>query len=86
LYQGVTREKHLAVISVLILMACISLSIAQPQEELARTLLPLKLLQDIINEANGELALQNEIFLSGVNRNRKAEEYAGGYFETVLYT
>lgn len=77
-------KKRLAVISALILMVLTSLALTQPQEKLPRTLLPLKLLQDIINEANGELALQNEIFLTGVNRNRKAEEYAGGYFETAF--
>lgn len=77
-------KRRLVAISVLILMGLISLSMAQPQEKLPRTLLPLKLLQDIINEASGELALQNEVFLTGVNRNRKAEEYAGGYFETAF--
>ncbi|MGQ9671607.1 MAG: M28 family peptidase [Candidatus Aminicenantales bacterium] len=45
------------------------------------TLLPLDLLIDILNEASGDLALQNEIFLTGVNRNRPAEEYANVYFE-----
>ena len=39
-------------------------------------------LRDIVNEASGEMALQNEILLAGVNRNRKAEEYIKGYFET----
>ena len=39
------------------------------------TLLPLRLLQDIINEASGDLALQNKIVLMGVNRNRDLEEY-----------
>lgn len=38
----------------------------------------------IINEASGELALQNEIHLTGVNRNRKAEEYQTGYFESAF--
>ncbi|HRD01996.1 MAG TPA: M28 family peptidase [Candidatus Saccharicenans sp.] len=56
--------------------------LAQPQEKLPRTLLPLSVLQDIINESSGELALQNEIYLTGVNRNRRPEEYLNGYFET----
>ncbi len=73
-------KKQLA--ALLVLLFLVSVAAAQPQEKLPRTLLPLKLLQDIINEASGELALQNEIFLTGVNRNRKAEEYATGYFET----
>lgn len=54
---------------------------AQPAEGIPRTLLPLPLLRAIINEASGDLALQNEILIAGVNRNRKAEEYKEGYFE-----
>jgi aminopeptidase YwaD len=54
---------------------------AQPAEGIPRTLLPLPLLRAIINEASGDVALQNEIFIAGVNRNRKAEEYRDGYFE-----
>ncbi len=41
-------------------------------------------LRAIINEASGELALQNEIHLTGVNRNRKPEEYQSGYFESAF--
>jgi aminopeptidase YwaD len=41
-------------------------------------------LRAIINEASGELALQNEIYLAGVNRNRKPEEYQKGYFESAF--
>ncbi len=41
-------------------------------------------LRAIINEASGETALQNEIHLTGVNRNRKAEEYRTGYFESAF--
>ena len=55
---------------------------AQPAEGIPKTLLPLPLLRLIINEASGDVALQNEIYLAGVNRNRKAEEYVNGYFET----
>ncbi len=54
---------------------------AQPAEGIPRTLLPLPLLRAIINEASGDMALQNEILIAGVNRNRKAEEYKEGYFE-----
>jgi len=45
------------------------------------TLLPLKTLQDIIGEASGELALQNEISLFPANRNRLPEEYVTSYYE-----
>ncbi len=48
------------------------------------TFLPVQVMADIINEASGDMALQNEILLSGVNRNRKAEEYANGYFEPAF--
>jgi aminopeptidase YwaD len=41
-------------------------------------------LRAIINEASGERALQNEIHLTGVNRNRTAEEYRIGYFESAF--
>jgi len=41
-------------------------------------------LRAIVNEASGEMALQNEIRLTGVTRNRKAEEYRTGYFETAF--
>ncbi|HSA95852.1 MAG TPA: hypothetical protein VLJ16_07370, partial [Acidobacteriota bacterium] len=41
-------------------------------------------LRAIIEEASGELALQNEIALTGINRNRKPEEYQTGYFESAF--
>jgi hypothetical protein len=46
------------------------------------TVLPLSVLMDIINEASGDLAFQNELQLTGVNRNRLPEEYATTYFES----
>jgi hypothetical protein len=46
------------------------------------TVLPLSVLKDIINEVSGDLAFQNELFLTAVNRNRLPQEYAGPYFET----
>ncbi len=76
--------RRLKAICLLVLVFLTTMALAQPQEKLPRTLLPLSLLQEIINEANGELALQNEIFLTGVNRNRRAEEYSSGYYETAF--
>lgn len=55
---------------------------AQRSGDIPATLLSFEDLEDIILEVSGELALQNEIFLTGVNRNRKPEEYVQGYFET----
>jgi len=56
--------------------------LAQTGGPLPKPLLPLSLLNEIINEASGEMALQNEVLLAGVNRNRPPEEYVKGYFET----
>lgn len=42
-----------------------------------------QVLQAVVNEASGELALQSEISLAGFVRNRKAEEYRTGYFESA---
>ncbi len=57
---------------------------AQPAEGVPKTLLPLPVLMHIINEASGDLALQNEILISGVNRNRLPQEYANGFFEPLF--
>jgi Peptidase family M28 len=46
------------------------------------TIVPRSLLQSVVNEASGDIALQNEIVLTGVNRNRLPAEYAAKYFET----
>jgi len=43
-----------------------------------------EILRAIVNEASGEMALQNEIRLTGVNRNRTPEEYRTGYFESAF--
>lgn len=45
---------------------------------------PPEVLRAIVNEASGETALQNEIRLAGVNRNREPEEYRTGYFESAF--
>ncbi|MHB8055865.1 MAG: M28 family metallopeptidase, partial [Candidatus Aminicenantales bacterium] len=76
------RNVLLFTLAVLGLGLTASLAPAQPAEGIPRTILPLSVLKDIINEASGDLALQNEIYLSGVNRNRLPEEYVNGYFET----
>jgi aminopeptidase YwaD len=57
---------------------------AQPAEGVPKTILPLALLKEIIYEASGDLALQNEIFIAGVNRNRPPEEYVQGYFDAAF--
>jgi len=57
---------------------------AQPAEGVPKTILPLALLQEIIHEASGDLAFQNEILLAGVNRNRPPEEYVNGYWDAAF--
>jgi len=54
----------------------------QFEENNLESLLPMSVLWDIMNEVSGEMALQNEILLTGVNRNRLPEEYLEGPFET----
>ncbi|MCJ7563095.1 MAG: M28 family peptidase [Candidatus Aminicenantes bacterium] len=75
--------KKIILTSLLILFAC-QFASAQPAEGIPKTLLPLSLLQEIINEASGDLALQNEILIAGVNRNRLPEEYIKGYWDAAF--
>jgi hypothetical protein len=76
--------KQIAVIFGLVLVM-VALAPIGAQDTPARIpLSPPDILRAIMNEASGELALQNEIHLAGVNRNRKAEEYQKGYFEAAF--
>jgi aminopeptidase YwaD len=45
------------------------------------TILPLALLQQIIHEASGDVAFQNEVDLRIANRNRDPQEYGSTYYE-----
>jgi len=65
-----------------LLMLALGLVFSQPDERVPKTLLPLSVLREIIEESSGDLALQNEILLTGVNRNKLPEEYLKGHFET----
>ena len=75
--------KRPAIILIIAMLAA-GLLPTRAQDGPSRTLLAPDILRAIVNEASGELALQNEIYLAGVNRNRKAEEYQKGYFETAF--
>jgi hypothetical protein len=75
-------KKYLALF--LILFAGAALLPAQFGRAIPPTLIPFKTLVAIANEASGDMALQNEILIAGVNVNRKPEEYANGYFETMF--
>jgi len=70
------------VVALILVMA--GLAPVAAQNAPPRTLLPPDVLRAIAEEASGELALQNEILLVGVNRNRRPEEYQKGYHETAF--
>jgi len=72
-------KKNLSLL--LLFLLAVAVLPAQFGRTIPPTLLPHQVLLDIINEASGDLALQNEILIAGVNRNRLPEEYANGYFE-----
>jgi len=76
--------KHIAVVCGLILVMAGLAPIGAQDTPPRLPLSPPDVLRAIINEASGELALQNEIVLTGVNRNRKPEEYQKGYFEAAF--
>ena len=77
------NRKALYTVLALALLAMLTVSLrAQRSSDIPPALLSLDDLEDIILEVSGDLALQNEVFLTGVNRNRKPEEYVRGYFET----
>lgn len=74
------RRSSLLILGLLIFFSLIFSQMERVESR--QTLLPHDILLNIINEASGDLALQNEIFLAGVCRNRPPAEYTSGYFET----
>jgi hypothetical protein len=76
-------KRIVAVFVPILALACLGPAGAQDTPA-RRPLSPPGVLAAVIHEASGEIALQNEILLTGVNRNRKAEEYRTGYFETAF--
>ncbi len=74
------RRSSLLILGLLIFFSLIFSQMER--DEVRQTLLPSEIISSIINEASGDLALQNEIFLAGVCRNRPPAEYTSGYFET----
>ena len=72
------------ILSMFLILCAAHFAAAQPAEGVPRTILPLGLLQEIINEASGDLALQNEILIAGVNRNRAPDEYVNGYWDAAF--
>lgn len=75
--------KRMASVAILFVLWT-GLGLSQSDERVPKTLLPLSLLREIINEVSGDLALQNEVLLTGVNRNKSPEEYLKGHFESRL--
>ncbi|TFH33875.1 MAG: DUF4910 domain-containing protein, partial [Bacteroidia bacterium] len=51
-----------------------------------RSLLPEKIMDELIGEASGETALQHIIEMGAYNHNRPADEYSGDFFETRYVT
>ncbi len=76
------RKRVTMLLAVLAVSGFVLGQVSRP--DVPETILPLDLLQKIIFEASGDLALQNEIMLTAVNRNRLAEEYSSTYFETAF--
>ena len=68
--------------SICLIVLSFSSIFSQSDIRIPKTLLPMALLNEIIQEASGDLALQNELSLAGVERNRPAEEYVNRFYET----
>jgi len=78
-------NKGIAIFTAVLILA---LAVSAPgfaqagRQRYLETILPLDLILDIANEASGDEAMHHMIALAGVNRNRRAEEYVRGYYET----
>ncbi len=55
---------------------------ARAQNSTYRSLLPEKIMDEIIGEASGETAMSHIIEMGAYNHNRPASEYSGNFFET----
>lgn len=73
--------------AILLLLGLIfSASFSFSQNSTYRTLLPDKIMDEIIGEASGERAMIHIIEMGAYNHNRSAEEYSGNFFETDYVT
>ena len=66
----------------LLLILILSASLSFGQNSTYRTLLPERIMDEIIGEASGERAMIHIIEMGAYNHNRPAEEYSGNFFET----
>ncbi|MBZ5499411.1 MAG: M28 family peptidase [Acidobacteriia bacterium] len=79
-------KKRIATLTAVLVLA---LTLAPPdfaqsgRQRYLETILPPNLILEIANEASGDEAMHHMIALAGVNRNRRAEEYVQGYYETA---
>ena len=73
--------KHKSVIICLLISAFGFLQ-AEAQNSTYRSLLPEKIMDEIIGEASGETAMTHIIEMGAYNHNRPASEYSGNFFET----
>ena len=67
---------------IFLIVLSFSFILSQSDIRIPETLLPMALLDKIIQEASGDLTLQNELSLAGRERNRPAEEYINRFYET----
>lgn len=59
-----------------------SVSNSQDMRDIPETIIPKKMVNDIVNEISGTLAYNHIIEIAGYNRNRTQEEYLGTYLES----
>lgn len=65
-----------------IFSSLVFVNIAAPQNSNYRSLLPEKVMDQIIGEASGETAMAHIIEMGAYNHNRPANEYSGNFLET----
>ncbi len=74
---------------VFLLLLSLPLNVLTQQSRIRKSILPKPLLPEeimdlLINEISGEIQLNNEKLLSSFNRNRSAEEYTNGFYESTI--
>ncbi len=71
---------HIFTLIFLVLFSAVSNS--QDMRIIPETIMPKKMVNDIVNEISGTLVYNHIIEIAGYNHNRKQEEYQGLYFES----
>ena len=77
------RKKWVIVVGLIIALAAFIPSYGEKRAgEAPPLLIPDKLVPIILNEVSGEIPLNNEIMLAGINHNRPASEYLNHFYES----